>query len=176
VGPAKWECERPPVDEPAGGNFIAGDGAYEIGAITQTITGLTVGQLYELKFYWAGAQQENFTGATTESWQVTLGSQSFYDVARQRAQHELFGLDAADLHLYRHRRNRNTVVSGDRNSTGEPPFSLLGGVDLELVPDFSNWMVFTGFGTACILFEAVRRRRRQSELAPVARAGNPGRQ
>jgi hypothetical protein len=55
----------------------------------------------------------------------------------------------------------------------EPPFSLLGGVDLEEVPDVSNWMVFTGFGVACIFLEAMRRRRRigigrQIGLAPVA--------
>ena len=62
---------------PASGNFIAADGAFQTGPITQAITGLTVGAVYALNFYWAAAQQQNYTSATASAWQVTLGSQSF---------------------------------------------------------------------------------------------------
>jgi hypothetical protein len=72
---------------PAGGNFIAMDGAFQTSAVKQTITGLTVGQVYALKFYWAAAQQQGFSGATTESVTVTLGTQAFttstYNLASQ---------------------------------------------------------------------------------------------
>lgn len=59
---------------PTGGNFIAADGAYEVSAITQTITGLNVGAKVYVSFAWAGAQQSGFTGATTDRWTVDLGS------------------------------------------------------------------------------------------------------
>jgi hypothetical protein len=58
---------------PTGGNFIAIDSAYNTTAVTQTVNGLTVGKNYTLSFYWAGAQQTGYFGATTE-WQVTLGA------------------------------------------------------------------------------------------------------
>ena len=45
--------------------------------------------------------------------------------------------------------------------SGQPPFSLLAGVDVEVVPEFTNWMVFAVFGAACIVVEVVRRRRRR---------------
>jgi hypothetical protein len=61
---------------PDGGNFIGADGAFQVGAITQTITGLVAGQQYSVEFDWAGAQQYSFTGTTTEQWIVSLGSQT----------------------------------------------------------------------------------------------------
>ncbi len=48
-----------------GGKFLGGDGGYASGALSQTISGLTVGQQYTLKFEWAGAQ---FTGETGNFW------------------------------------------------------------------------------------------------------------
>jgi len=50
---------------------------------------------------------------------------------------------------------------------GQPPFSFLTNVDLESVPDYSSWIVFAGFGVACILLEAARRRR-HAALAQAA--------
>jgi hypothetical protein len=59
---------------PDGGAFLALDGDYEIGAVTQTITGLTAGQTYDVSFYWAAAQQEGFNGATIQAMNVCLGT------------------------------------------------------------------------------------------------------
>ena len=61
---------------PTGGNFLASDGAFQVGAISQTIHNLTVGQTYQVGFYWGGAQQEVFNGATKDQWTVSLGGQS----------------------------------------------------------------------------------------------------
>ena len=44
---------------------------------------------------------------------------------------------------------------------GQPPFALLGGVDLTVVPEFSNWAVLAGLGGICTVVEVVRRRRRR---------------
>ena len=59
---------------PTGGNFIGADAAFGQAAISQTITGLTVGKTYKLSFAWAGAQQSGFTAVngTTENWAVTF--------------------------------------------------------------------------------------------------------
>lgn len=57
------------------GNYIAVDGAsgYNM-ALHQTITNLTQGATYQLTFYEAAGQQSGNTNATTEDWQVYLGS------------------------------------------------------------------------------------------------------
>ena len=59
---------------PDGGAFLALDGDYQIGAVTQTITGLTAGDTYAVSFYWAAAQQEGFNGATIQAMNVCLGT------------------------------------------------------------------------------------------------------
>ncbi|MDD5272192.1 MAG: PEP-CTERM sorting domain-containing protein [Methylovulum sp.] len=62
-----------PNSSPNGGKFIVSDGAYQLTTLYQTLTGLTVGQLYELRFYQAAGQQTGFTGNTTNQWQVSFG-------------------------------------------------------------------------------------------------------
>ncbi|MGD0816498.1 MAG: PEP-CTERM sorting domain-containing protein [Verrucomicrobiota bacterium] len=62
-----------------GGNFVTGSGVYPSSpppypsVISQTITGLTVGDAYAVSFWYAGAQQYGYTGANTEAWYVSLG-------------------------------------------------------------------------------------------------------
>jgi hypothetical protein len=144
---------------PAGGNFIAMDGAFQTSAVKQTITGLTVGQVYVLKFYWAAAQQQSFTGATTENVTVSLGSQSFTTSTYNLATESFSGWmqQTFDYTATSTSETLSFLAAGTPN--GEPPFVLINGVDLELIPDFSNWLVFAGFGAGCILLETVRRRR-----------------
>jgi hypothetical protein len=152
---------------PTGGNIVAADGAYEIGAITQTITGLTVGQTYILKFYWGGAQQQSFTGATTESWTVTLGAQSFSTTPVSVPTNSFSGWMQQTFAYKATATSETLSFLAVGTPTGEPPFSLLADVDLEVIPDFSNWMVFAAFGVLCIIFEVMRRRRGQVEFAPA---------
>jgi hypothetical protein len=68
-----------------GGDFAALDGDYlssdssghtATAAMTQTINGLVPGATYNVSFAWAGAQQQGFTGATTENLTVSLGTTS----------------------------------------------------------------------------------------------------
>lgn len=64
------------TDSPDGGNFIVLDGgeSYRGEGISQSISALTVGHQYSVAFYWAAGQQSGFTGATTEQFQVSFGS------------------------------------------------------------------------------------------------------
>jgi hypothetical protein len=75
-GPGNGVANGLPATSPAGGYFIAQDGDFQQGAISQTVNGLTSGQDYTLGFWWAGAQQQGFTGSATDQWQVSLGSQT----------------------------------------------------------------------------------------------------
>lgn len=70
---------------PGGTDFLALDGDYQTtdpkghvatAAVTQAINNLTVGATYNVSFAWAGAQQQGYTGATTENLTVSLGSAS----------------------------------------------------------------------------------------------------
>jgi len=61
-------------NSPVGAPFLAMDGDYESGPVTQTISGLTVGQDYQVSFWYAAAQQEGFNGATIQAMNVCLGT------------------------------------------------------------------------------------------------------
>jgi hypothetical protein len=171
-GPNNGSANGLPANSPAGGNFVAMDGAFQVGAITQTITGLTVGQIYVLKFYWAGAQEDSFHGITTDNMTVTLGSQVATTPTVTVPDEGFSGWSQVTFYYTATSATETLSFLANGTPTGEPPFALLAGVDLEVVPDFSNWLVFIGFGTACIALEMMRRRRRRmreagSEAAPL---------
>jgi hypothetical protein len=64
----------PFANPPPGGNFVQADGNPDFeSTFYQVITGLTIGQHYELSFWQAAGQQTTFDGATTEQWIVSLG-------------------------------------------------------------------------------------------------------
>ena len=66
------------ASSPDGGNFIAADGPFQTGAISQMINGLNIGTTYQVGFWWGAAQQKNFSGPTTEQWQVNFGGDTQY--------------------------------------------------------------------------------------------------
>ena len=150
---------------PDGGNFAAADGAFGVAPIQQTISGLTAGQSYVVKFSWAGAQQLGFNGTNTEQWEVSLGGPSQFTGVYVNPSHgfsgwtsEAFTFTAAGT---------SAVLSFLAHGTpdGVPPFSLLDGVSLEAaggVPEASTWvMLIAGFG----LVGAAARRRRTATVA-----------
>jgi hypothetical protein len=167
-GPQNGAANGLPATDPAGGNYIAMDGTYEVGAVSQTINGLKVGSYYQLTFYWAGAQQQGFTTATTESLTATLGTEGFSTGTVSISGSGFSGWMSGTFEYQATGTSETLTFLAYGTPNGEPPFTLLGGVDLELVPDFSNWMVFAGFGAACIAFESMRRRRRHALRPPVA--------
>lgn len=64
------------ADSPTGGNYIGldGDASYR-GALSQLVTGLTIGESYTLSFWWAAGQYYLFDGATTSQFRVTFGDE-----------------------------------------------------------------------------------------------------
>lgn len=145
------------TSSPDGGNFIAGDGDFEVGAIEQTINGLVAGKTYSLEFYWGAAQQYGRYGTTTENWQVSLGAETAYT--------STIHLPSEGFSGWRHQKfvftasQSSEVLSFLAHGTpmGMPPFSLLDGVSLNAnVPDGASTAVL--FGASALLLGGLRLR------------------
>jgi len=130
-GPGDGSANGLPSSSPVGGNYVAADGAYEVGAITQTITGLIIGQKYTIGFWWAGAQQEGFSGANTEQWQVSLGSEEQSTAIVDNASHGFTGWVYQSFYYTAISTTEVLSFLAVGTPTGEPPFSLLAGVSME---------------------------------------------
>ena len=88
-----------PASSPNGGNFIASDGPFQPGAISQTINGLKVGDLVTITFDWAGAQQSGYSGASTDYLAVTLGGQTLDTTVLHDASEGFTGWNSGSLTL-----------------------------------------------------------------------------
>lgn len=127
---------------PTGGNFIAGDGDGNFsGPISQTVTGLTVGNLYNLSFAWAAAQQSGFSGATTEAWTVTLGSNTVSTTIDNNATHGFVPWTQASFLFTATATSELLSFLAAGTPAGTPPFSLLDGVSLVAAPEPATWSV-----------------------------------
>ncbi len=137
------------VAPPGGGNIIANDGAYQIGPISQTVTGLTSGQEYAVSFEYAGAQQTTYTGTTTESWTVSLGGTAGAQTTSTLTNTNK-GFTGWFSQTFDFTATGTTdVLSFLANGTpsGEPPFSLLADVSMTAVPEpkaSACWMILFG--------------------------------
>jgi hypothetical protein len=139
-GPGDGSNNGLPATSPDGGNFVGADGAYQVGAITQTVRGLTAGNLYTVGFYWAAAQQTHFGcitpanpgGCTTDQWQVSFGGQTKSTAVANT------GVNAGGFSGWMYQtftftaNSTSDVLSFLAQGTpgGEPPFALLDGVTL----------------------------------------------
>ncbi len=143
---------------PDGGNYIGADGAYEVGAISQTITGLSAGTDYTVSFYWAGAQQNGFTGVTTEQWLVSLGNQQLATNVVTDASHGFTGWQQTSFTFEATGASETLSFLAAGTPNGEPPFSLLDGVSMVQAPEPAS-MSLLGAGLAGLAF--VRRRKQK---------------
>jgi PEP-CTERM motif len=144
---------------PAGGNYIGADGAFEVGAISQSITGLTVGAEYAVSFYWGGAQQTTFTGATTEQWLVGLGSQQLATSVVNDVNGGFTGWQYTTLTFDATSTSETLSFLAVGTPSGQPPFSLLDGVSMNQVPEPASMSLF-GAGLAAL---GLVRRRKQKQ-------------
>ena len=150
---------------PDGGNFVGADPDYRDGKLTQTINGLTAGNIYTVAFDYAGGQQMGRTGPTTEGWQVGFGSDAPQTTAMlsnasmgftgwQTATFKFKADGASDVLSF--------LAVGGPSST-LPPFALLDGVSVTSVPEPATWAVMlVGFGA---MGGAIRARRKRLSVA-----------
>jgi hypothetical protein len=123
-----------PIASPVAGAtwYIAADGAYQQGAIEQTLTGLAVGQSYDVTFYQAAGQQAGFTGATTDKWQVSLGTNSqFSTLINLPSEANVTPWQKQTLSLTANSPIEVLSFLAVGTPDGFPPFALLAGVTVE---------------------------------------------
>jgi hypothetical protein len=143
---------------PNGGNFIAADGASNQGPITQTVTGLITGRTYTVGFYYAAAEQLGFNAPTHSQWDVSFGGQSQSTQVLNIAGEGFSGWQYASLTFTASGTSDVLSFLAVGTPSGEPPFSLLDGVDVE-VPEPSSAAIFL---MGIIGVESARRLRRKS--------------
>ena len=168
-GPGNGSSNGLPASSPAGGNFIAADGAYEVAAISQTIVGLLPGKVASLTFYWAGAQQSGFTGATTDQWEVSLGSQTQYTPVVDLTSEGFSGWTTETMTFTPTSSTEVLSFTAIGTPSGVPPFALLDGVSLTEVPEPATWALMVSSLTILVFY--VRRRRKAASVRVNAAAG-----
>ncbi len=134
-GPNNGSANGLTAASPLGGNFIAADGGFEVSPITQTINGLAAGERVEVSFYWAGAQQSGFLGANTEKWQVSLGSSTQSTAIVNNASKGFTGWMYQTFTFVTTVANPVLSFLAVGTPTGQPPFALLDGVSVTVVPE-----------------------------------------
>ncbi|KKC26112.1 PEPxxWA-CTERM sorting domain-containing protein [Sphingomonas sp. SRS2] len=156
---------------PTGGNFIAADGAFRNGPISQTVSNLQIGESYTVKFWWAAGQQKNFLGATTDRWDVCFGTCDFqvnnapdgYGMFLNGTVKSSSTVALPDKGFSPWKEESMTFVATAQTQKlsllaygtplGQPPFALIDGISLEggivppvAVPEPSTWaMMLIGF-------------------------------
>jgi hypothetical protein len=152
---------------PGGVNFVAMDGDYgtNTAPITQTITGLTVGNTYTLSFEYAFAQQKGYGGATSQNISASFGGTTIFTSSPNYAlpSYGFSGWSTETLNVTA--TNSSEVLSFlAYGNLPVPPFALLTGVSLTgAVPEPATWaMMIVGLGAMGV---AARRRRRMLATA-----------
>jgi hypothetical protein len=116
---------------PDGGNFLAMNGAFmPPSIISQTITGLTVGAQETITFYYAGAQQKGFMGATTEGFAVSLGGQTQDTPILNNASQGFTGWQKESLTFTATSTSELLSFMAIDGPAGDPPNTLLDGVSI----------------------------------------------
>ena len=149
-----------------GNDFFGVDSTFHPSILSQTISGLTIGDRYTLTFDWAAGQQRGFSGVTTDFWQVAFGSQTqvtptatnpsggftgwMSDTMTFVATGTTQSLSFTDIGTC----VTNPTACGP-TVAGGPPFSLLDSVSLTTgVPEPSTWAMmilgFVGLGYAAL--------------------------
>ncbi len=163
-GPGNGVANGLPATSPNGGNFVGNDGDFQQGPIFQTINGLTPGQLYTLSFFWGAAQQQGFTGASTEQWQVSLGSQTQSTPVASIPSQGFSGWISQTFGFTPTSSSEVLSFLAQGTPDGVPTFAVLDGVSLNSslkstsAPDAASTCMLLGLAGSVVGYVARRRR------------------
>jgi hypothetical protein len=131
-----------------GGNFVALDDDFQIGALTQQITGLQIGKTYNLSFQYAFGQQYGFDGPTTQSLGVNLGGDFSWNSGNINVGNHAFTGWTAGGGSFKATATSETLSFLGAGNPQLPPFALVSNVSLTGgVPEPATWaMMLLGFG------------------------------
>ena len=168
------EQQRPNVNftgsSPNGGAFMILDGDPNFtGPLSQTVNGLTVGQTYQLSFYWAGGELSNRTGYQTIDLTGSFGSSTFATpIVTNHAGSNPGDFSGWQLETFDFKATSVSQVlsflAAGTPAANLPPVAFLDGVSVVAVPEPGVWALMlagiAGLGLAL--------RRRRSALATAA--------
>ncbi len=158
-GSGKEKLYGPVSASPGGGSFIGLDGEQTAGvqgSVSQTISGLTVGSSYLLTFDWAAGQLQSRTGATTDQFQVTLGSQVKSTNVVSNPSGGFTGWFSAAMYFTATSTSEVLSFLSVGTPQGLPPMGLLDDVSLVNVPEPATLAVL---GLSLVGIGYTRRRR-----------------
>ena len=131
-----------PGPSPDGGNFVAIDGVQTYSTpLVQILTGLVVGSRYQVFFYQAAAQQSGFNGATTDQWQVSLGTDTRFSTLMNVADHGAVPWMSQALFFTANAATEALSFMAVGTPSGMPPFALLDGVSVTQTPEPGTCML-----------------------------------
>ena len=122
---------------PLGGNVIAVDGdAQYTSVLSQSVSGLKVGETYLLQFYQAASQQTGLSGKTTEQWSVSLGGGTSQISALQNtASQSASPWTTVAMRFVANATSETLQFVALGTPTGEPPVVLLSDVSMVDIPE-----------------------------------------
>ena len=145
-------------NSPTGGNFVALDGDPGVqGSISQTVTGLKVGDNYQLTFSFGAGQVQSRQGATTEQLQASLGGQSFLTNVVSNPSKGFTGWFTTTFDYTATATSEVLSFLSIGTPSGLPPIATLDGVSLVDVPEPASLALFA-VGLGLVGFYATRRR------------------
>ena len=149
-----------PASSPDGGNFVALDGGFETGALSQTLNGLKVGSQYTVHFNYGFAQQFGFNGDTVQGLDVSLGGETHTTGDFVVPNHGFTGWRYATMR-FTATDTSETLSFLAHGNLPVPPFALLDGISAA-APEPASWaMMIIGLGG----LGALARRRRATVAA-----------
>ncbi len=149
------------VNAPNGGNVVAIDGDPNFtSSISQTITGLKVGDSYVLSFQQAAAQQNYSSGATTEQWQVTFGTKTDTSTLMHNASQSVVGWNGQSMFFIATSTSEVLSFLALGTPTAEPPVVLLADVALTEIPEPTDFALLATGAAALIMLRRRRAARR----------------
>ena len=128
------------TSSPTGGAFVALDGETAgagSGGISQTVTGFTAGTIYAVTFSWGAGQLQSRTGATTESLDVSLGSQTDVTNVLSDPSKGFTGWVTTTLNFTATATSEVLSFLSVGTPNGLPPIAVLDGVSIAAVPPVS---------------------------------------
>ncbi|KTT69376.1 PEPxxWA-CTERM sorting domain-containing protein [Sphingomonas endophytica] len=140
------------------GNYVLMDGDTNFhGALSQQVTGLTVGQLYSVTFDWAGASWFTIPGQTTQRFDVSLDGVTKSTDTLTTAPKGFSGWQKGSLQFTATSTSQKLSFLAQGTPNGLPPSLLLDNVQMAAVPEPATWLtMILGFG---VVGAAMRRRK-----------------
>jgi hypothetical protein len=148
---------------PGGANFVALDGDFDTGPLSQTITGLVAGKTYALTFDYAFGQQQGFFGPTVQTLSASVGASAWTSTPYALGSQGFSGW-TPETFIFHASSASETLSFLASGNVPVPPFAMLANVQVLAAPEPGTWaLLILGVGVV----GGVARRRRALATAAI---------